>query len=91
LDLDPTLNCRKEKQGNDPISINRRLCFLKTRYGSATLKKPQFREFPFKTEVFGRYARVEKALVNAVVESYLQPKFATLASVSPMRSSTIVI
>ncbi|MDN7023850.1 IS256 family transposase [Methanoculleus sp. FWC-SCC1] len=45
---------------------------LKTRYGNATLKKPQFREFPFETQVFGRYARVEKALVNAVVESYLQ-------------------
>jgi len=36
------------------------------------LRKPQFREFPFETEVFGRYARGEKALVNAVVESYLQ-------------------
>ena len=45
---------------------------LKTRYGSTTLQKPQFREFPFETQVFGRYARVEKALVNAVVESYLQ-------------------
>lgn len=45
---------------------------LKTRYGSTTLQKPQFREFSFETQVFGRYARVEKALVNAVVESYLQ-------------------
>jgi len=45
---------------------------LKTRYGGTTLQKPQFREFPFETQVFGRYARVEKALVNAVVESYLQ-------------------
>ncbi len=45
---------------------------LKTRYGGTTLRKPQFREFPFETQVFGRYARVEKALVNAVVESYLQ-------------------
>ena len=45
---------------------------LKTRYGEMALRKPQFREFPFETQVFGRYARVEKALVNAVVESYLQ-------------------
>src|SRR5690606_22163762 len=45
---------------------------LKTRYGETILRKPQFREFPFETQVFGRYARVEKALVNAVVESYLQ-------------------
>jgi len=40
----------------------------KTRYGELTLQKPQFREFPFATQVFGRYARAEKALVNAVVE-----------------------
>ncbi len=45
---------------------------LKTRYGELTLQKPQFREFPFETQVFDRYSRVEKALVNAVAESYLQ-------------------
>ena len=45
---------------------------LKTRYGEMTLRKPQFREFPFETQVFGRYARAEKAIVNAVVESSLQ-------------------
>jgi putative transposase len=45
---------------------------LKTRYGETILRKPQFRELPFETQVFGRYARVEKALVNAIVESYLQ-------------------
>jgi putative transposase len=45
---------------------------LKTRYGETILRKTQFREFPFETQVFGRYARVEKALVNAIVESYLQ-------------------
>ena len=45
---------------------------LKTRYGETVLRKPQFREFPFETQVFGRYARVEKTLVNAIVESYLQ-------------------
>jgi len=45
---------------------------LRTRYGDITLTKPQFRERPFETKVFGRYARVEKALVNAIAESYLQ-------------------
>ena len=45
---------------------------LKTRYGETVLKKPQFCEFPFETGVFGRYARVEKALVNAIAKSYLQ-------------------
>jgi putative transposase len=45
---------------------------LKTRYGEMILRKPQFREFPFETQVFGRYVWVEKALVNAIVESYLR-------------------
>jgi len=45
---------------------------LKTRYGETILLKPQFREFPFETQVFGRYSRVEKALENAIFESYLQ-------------------
>ncbi len=45
---------------------------LKTRVGELRLKKPQFREISFETKVFDRYSRVEKALVNAVIESYLQ-------------------
>jgi putative transposase len=45
---------------------------LKTRLGELKLKKPQFREIPFETKVFDRYSRVEKALINAVIESYLQ-------------------
>ena len=45
---------------------------LVTRFGEISLKKPQFREKPFETQVFGKYARVEKALVNAIAESYLQ-------------------
>ena len=45
---------------------------LKTRVGGLKLKKPQFREISFETKVFDRYSRVEKALINAVIESYLQ-------------------
>lgn len=45
---------------------------LKTRVGELILKKPQFREISFETKVFDRYSRVEKALINAVLESYLQ-------------------
>ncbi len=45
---------------------------LKTRVGEIQLKKPQFREISFETKVFDRYSRVEKALINAVIESYLQ-------------------
>jgi transposase-like protein len=45
---------------------------LKTRVGEIRLKKPQFREISFETKVFDKYSRVEKALINAVLESYLQ-------------------
>jgi len=45
---------------------------LKTRYGNIELNKPQIREFPFETQVFDRYSRVEKAMRNAIVESYIQ-------------------
>jgi putative transposase len=45
---------------------------LKTRYGEVALLKPQLREFPFETKIFERYSRTEKALVNAIIESYLQ-------------------
>jgi putative transposase len=36
------------------------------------LLKPQFHEFPFETQVFDKYSRVEKAILAAVAESYLQ-------------------
>ena len=45
---------------------------LLTKYGEIELLKPQFREFPFETQVFDKYSRVEKAILTAVSESYLQ-------------------
>ncbi len=45
---------------------------LKTRYGTIELDKPQIREFPFETQVFDRYSRVERATRNAIAESYVQ-------------------
>ncbi len=45
---------------------------LKTIHGEVILNKPQFREVPFRTEVFERYSRVEKSLRIAIAESYLQ-------------------
>ncbi len=45
---------------------------LKTLNGEVILEKPQFREFPFQTQVFDKYSRVEKSLQVAVAESYLQ-------------------
>ena len=45
---------------------------LKTRHGKLTLNKPELRDISFTTQVFERYSRVEKALENAIIESYLQ-------------------
>jgi putative transposase len=45
---------------------------LKTSEGKLELKKPQIREFPFRTQVFDRYSRVEKALNSVILESYIQ-------------------
>ncbi len=45
---------------------------LATRHGTLELLKPQLREVPFQTQVFERYSRTEKALANAIMESYLQ-------------------
>ena len=45
---------------------------LKMRFGELSLQKPQLREMPFETKVFERYSRTEKALVNVIIESYLQ-------------------
>jgi len=45
---------------------------LKTRVGRLELLVPQDRDGQFRTELFGRYQRNEKALVLALQESYLQ-------------------
>lgn len=45
---------------------------LKTRYGEIELRKPQFRDHSFESKVFSNYARIEKAIVLAILESYLQ-------------------
>lgn len=45
---------------------------LKTVHGEVILDKPQFREVPFRTQVFERYSRVETSLRIAIAESYLE-------------------
>ena len=45
---------------------------LITRVGKIELRVPQDRQGRFRTEVFARYQRSEKALVHAVMEMYIQ-------------------
>src|SRR4051794_23098443 len=45
---------------------------LVTRVGKIELRVPQDRQGRFRTEVFERYQRSEKALVTALMEMYLQ-------------------
>ncbi len=43
-----------------------------TRVGTLELRVPQDRQGRFRTEVFERYQRSEKALVGALTEMYVQ-------------------
>jgi putative transposase len=45
---------------------------LVTRVGKLVLRVPQDRQGRFRTEVFERYQRSEKALVSALTEMYVQ-------------------
>lgn len=45
---------------------------LVSRVGHIELHVPQDRQGPFRTEVFERYQRSEKALVAAMLEMYVQ-------------------
>ena len=45
---------------------------LKTRLGEITLSKPDFRNITFETKVFEKYSRVERSVINAILESYKQ-------------------
>jgi transposase-like protein len=45
---------------------------LLTKLGKLVLEKPEFREKPFETAVFEKYSRVEQALINTILESYIQ-------------------
>ena len=45
---------------------------LETRVGTLTLRIPQDRQGNFKTELFERYQRSEKALVCAMMEMYIE-------------------
>ncbi len=65
LPYERTEDRRVHRNGTKPRTLT-------TRMGVLHLDKPQFREEPFETCVFDKYARVEQAVLNMVVESYLQ-------------------
>jgi transposase-like protein len=44
---------------------------LRTKLGELTLEKPEFGEKSFETAIFEKYSRVEQALINAILESYI--------------------
>jgi len=64
---------RYERSDNRTAHRNgKRSRTLKTKYGDIVLDKPDIREKPFQTIIFDRYSRVERALENAIIESYIQ-------------------
>jgi len=62
------LNQAGDAPGGSPAGGSRCPGGASERLQGPNPQDPQFREFPFEMQVFGRYARVEKALVNAIVE-----------------------
>jgi putative transposase len=74
LEMEETLQAGKgertaERQGYRSGSYGRTLI---TRVGKLELRVPQDRQGRFRTEVFERYQRSEKALVGALAEMYVQ-------------------
>ncbi len=73
-EMDETL--RAEKGERTPERLGYRSGYytrtLVTRVGKLTLRVPQDRKGQFRTEVFERYQRSEKALVVALTEMYVQ-------------------
>ncbi len=55
--------------GSHPVRTHRCTEGASERLQGSVSQDPKFREFPFEMQVFGRYARVEKAQVNAIVKS----------------------
>lgn len=60
-----TENRKATRNGSKPRTLS-------TKLGKLILKKPEFREKSFETTVFEKYSRVEQALINAILESYIQ-------------------
>jgi transposase-like protein len=73
-EMDETLCARKSERTADRLGYRagHYTRTLVTRVGKLTLRVPQDRHGRFRTEVFERYQRSEKALVVALAEMYLQ-------------------
>jgi putative transposase len=73
-EMDETLGA--EKSERTPTRVGYRSGYygrtLVTRVGKLELRVPQDRQGRFRTEVFERYQRSEKALVGALAEMYVQ-------------------
>lgn len=73
-EMDETLGAHKSERTGERVGYrsgyyNRALI---TRVGKLELRVPQDRQGRFRTEVFERYQRSEKALVGAMAEMYVQ-------------------
>jgi Transposase and inactivated derivatives len=73
-EADQQAGCQPYERSPDRLDYRNgyKLRQLTTRFGKVVLQKPQLRNSEFETVVIGKYGRVEKSLVNAVVESYTQ-------------------
>lgn len=70
--LQSSVQCYKRTDSRKVSGNGYKKRTLLTKHGELKLLKPQIREFPFEDQVFEKYSRVEKSILTAVSESYLQ-------------------
>src|SRR5215468_6347331 len=73
-EMDETVGAQKSERSADRVGYRAGYYTrtLVTRVGKLVLRVPQDRQGRFRTEVFERYQRSEKALVSALTEMYIQ-------------------
>jgi transposase-like protein len=73
-EMDETVGAQKSERTPDRLGYRSGYYsrMLMTRVGKLELRLPQDRQGRFRTEVFERYQRSEKALVGALAEMYVQ-------------------
>ena len=73
-EMEETLGARKHEQTKGRLGYRSGYYSrnLTTRVGKIELRVPQDRQGFFKTEIFERYQRSEKALVTSLMEMYIQ-------------------
>jgi putative transposase len=89
-EMDETVGAQKSERSADRVGYRAGYDTrtLVTRVGKLVLRVPQDRQGRFRTEVFERYQRSEKALVSALAEMYVYRRVRSKRSPSSSAATT---